>query len=384
MGNEDKRVSFDCAGQTLLPENGYVVDTLTINGIDISEFVIVTGTDLTAMEKLLVPKIQEQIARITGITIPVVSASEPEAQYEILAGNTGRAATSVALEAGRATAKFADGKLALVENGTTLGTGSREFFDKEVEIMNSFLERGLHAYSENELDPEKNNERIMANGKAFYYIEPYPFMIGDEIAKSIEKDKKSVFAKAVKLAHETLPTDNITLSIHEDIPDTITIGNVTRPMSVGFGDGETYLATCPIAFPDEIQKRPIIHLPPTSVSQATPKGIEILTTNLDGVKVEQIDYRIAKFIREDMEKHLKGKKDSPLSIYDLTILSDWLNIWSPPRVDCKYVSDKGYLKQFAAVIYEGLWSFHKEGRLHWILGKKTNNPTQSITRFWID
>ena len=278
----------------------------------------------------------------------------------------------------------ADGKLATVENGTTLGTGSAEFYKKEVEIMNGFLERGLHAYSENEIEPAKNSARIMKNGKAFYYIEPYPFMIGDEIAKSEDKDKKTVFAQAVKNAHETLPTDNITLSIHEDIPDTITIGNITRPMSVGFGDGETYLATCPIAFPDEIQKRPIIHLPPTSVSQATPKGIEILTTNLDGVRVEQIDYRVAKFIREDMEKHLKGKKDSPLSIYDLPILSDWLNIWSPPRVECKYVSDKGYLKQFAAVIYEGLWSFHKEGRLHWILGKKTNNPTQSITRFWID
>ena len=275
------------------------------------------------------------------------------------------------------------GKLATVENGTTLGTGSAEFFEKEVEIMNSFLERGMHPYSECELDPKKNPSKILKNGGTFYYIEPYPFMIGEELHNSTEENKREAFAKAVLNAHSTLPTDNITLSVHADIPDTIAIGNVTRPMSVGFGDGETYLATVPFAFPEDIQKRPIIHLPPTSVSTVTPKGLNVHTTTMPGVKVEQIDYRVAKFIRDEMETRLKGQKDSPLSIYDLPILSDWLNIWSEPRVDCKYVWDKGYLKQFAAVIYEGLWSFHKEGRLHSILGNKTNGNGK-ITRFWID
>ncbi len=116
--------------QAELPENGYVVDILTINGIDISEFVIVKGTDLTSMEKLIVPKIQEQIARITGITIPVVEASEPEVQYEILVGNTGRAATSVELVEGRATAKFADGKIVLYGNGEYATTYSLKFFNE--------------------------------------------------------------------------------------------------------------------------------------------------------------------------------------------------------------------------------------------------------------
>ncbi len=275
------------------------------------------------------------------------------------------------------------GKLALVENGTTRGTGSDDFFKKEVEIMNSFLDSGLHAYTENDLDPKLNSKRIMKNGKAFYYIEPYAFMIGDELRSYMGEDKRAAFAKAVRNAHSALPTDNVTLSIHADIPDTIAVGNVTRPMSVGFGDGETYLATVPMAFPEEIQTRPVIHLPPTSVSTVTPKGLCIHSTSIDGVKVEQIDYRVAKFIRDEMEERLRGQKDAPLSIYDLPILSDWLNVWSEPRVDCKYVSDKGYLKPFAAVIYEGLWSFHKEGRLHSILGNKTNKPGK-ITRFWID
>lgn len=278
----------------------------------------------------------------------------------------------------------ADGKLATVENGTTLGTGSPEFFEKEVELMNAFLERGMHAYSENELDPKINTERIMKNGKAFYYIEPYPFMMGDQIAKSNDSDKRQAFADAVKYAHTTLPTDNITLSVHSDIQNVIAIGNITRPMSCGFGDGETYLATCPLAFPEEIQSRPIIHLPPTSISTATPNGIKIHTTHLDDVKVEPIDYRVKKFIREELEKALVGKADSPVSVYDLPILSDWLKIWSEPMVECKYQSGKGPLKMFAAVIYEGLWSFHKEGRLHSVLGRKTNNKNQYITRFWID
>jgi glucosamine--fructose-6-phosphate aminotransferase (isomerizing) len=275
-------------------------------------------------------------------------------------------------------------KLAVVENGTTLGTGSKDFFAKETEIMNSFLDRGMHAYTEDELPTEDDSPRLMKNGKVFYYIEPYAFMIGDEIHNSSAIDKRLAFAEAVKNAHSTLPTDNITLSIHADIPDTIAIGNITRPMTVGFGDGETYLATCPIAFPDDIQKCPVLHLPPTSVSTVTPSGVQIHTTKLDGVRVEQIDYRVAKFIREEMEMRLTGKENAPLSIYDLPILDSWLNIWSEPRVDCKYISNSGKLKQFAAVIYEGLWSFHKEGRLHLVRGRKTNNPNQYITRFWVD
>lgn len=278
----------------------------------------------------------------------------------------------------------ADGKLACVENGSTLGTGSNEFYAKETEIMNEFLSRGLIPDSASELDPEKNLNHVMTNGKTFYFIDPYPFIMGDEIAKAKSEDKRKVFVDAAIKAHSLLPTDNICVSVHEDIPDTIVIGNITRPMTIGFGDGETYLCTCPWGLPDEIQKRPILHLPPTSVSTVTPEGVQVHTTHLDGVKVEQIDYRVEKFIRDEMERLLVGKEDAPLSIYDLPILSDWLNIWSAPRVDCKYVSDKGYLKQFAAVIYEGLWSFHKEGRLHSILGRKTNRPEQFITRFWID
>ena len=276
------------------------------------------------------------------------------------------------------------GKLAVVENGTTLGTGSDEFYAKEREIMNSFLDRGMHAYSEDELPFKPESPRIMKNGKIFYYIEPYPFMIGDELHNSSAENKRLAFAEAVKNAHATLPTDNITLSVHADIPDTIAIGNITRPMTVGFGDGETYLATCPIAFPEEIQKRPVLHLPPTSVSTVTPEGVQIHTTTIDGVKVEQIDYRVAKFIRDEMEARLTGKENEPLSIYDLPILDSWLDIWSEPRVDCKFISEAGKLKQFAAVIYEGLWSFHKEGRLHSIRGRKTNNQNQFITRFWVD
>ncbi len=112
-----------------LPENGYVVDTLTINGIDISQFVIVTGDNLSSMEKLMVPKLQEQIARVCGVTIPVVASTEPEAQYEILIGNTGRAATSAELAEGRVTASFADGKIALFGNGEYSITYAIKYFN---------------------------------------------------------------------------------------------------------------------------------------------------------------------------------------------------------------------------------------------------------------
>lgn len=100
------------------PLNGYVVDTLTVGGIDIAQYVIVQGDNLTATEKLIVPKLQAQIKRLCGVELPIVlSNAAAPAEYEILIGNTGREETSVALEAGHATVKQQGNKIVLYGNG---------------------------------------------------------------------------------------------------------------------------------------------------------------------------------------------------------------------------------------------------------------------------
>ena len=279
-----------------------------------------------------------------------------------------------------------DGKLALVLNGTACGGGTAEFYKVQNEIMNSFFDRGLKIKSAVfKNDPEKPSPRLLKNGYNYHDSEPYALIVGDAVKDSPKETICDDIALATKKSLETLPIDVITLCVHANLPDTITIGTVTRPMAVGFGDGETYLATCALAFPEEIQKRPVTFLPPTTIAQVTPGGLNIRSTSFEDVRVEQIDYRVAKLVREEMERVFTGKKDDPQSIYALPFHTDWDELmWQKPLVDSKYALEGSRLKPVACAIYEGLWSFHKEGRLHWVIGEDPRKPGHKQTKFWID
>ena len=169
--------------------------------------------------------------------------------------------------------------------------------------------------------------------------------------------------------------------VHANLPDTITLGTVSRPMSIGFGDGETYIATCAIALPEEIQKNPVMFLPTTTIAQITPDGLNVRSTAFDGVRVEPVTSRILRRVHDDIERILTGQKDDPKSIYDFPLTTDWVDMWQKPLVEAKYVLEGSYLKPVAAAIYEVLWSFHKEGRLHSTIGRRR---TTNITKFWLD
>ncbi len=272
-----------------------------------------------------------------------------------------------------------DGELALVLNGTSMGGGTKEFYDTSNSIMNGFLDRGIEIKS---AVNSQDRNRILKNGLSYHDTEPYALMIGDEVKDTPPEEMKEGIANATREALETLPIDVIVLNVHARLSDTITVGTVSRPMSFGFGDGEIYLATVPMAFPNHIQARPVVFLPPTTIAQATPRGLNILSTSFKETKVEQIDYRIVKTVRESMEALLS--KGEPISIYDMPFETsmEWAKHWRKPLVDSKYVLDGTLLKPSASLLYEGLWSFHKEGRLHSVLGE-TKNGTK-ITKFWID
>lgn len=114
----------------------------------------------------------------------------------------------------------------------------------------------------------------------------------------------------------------------------------------------------------------------------TPNGLSILSTNIENARVEDVDYRIAKEVRQYLECALKGKADNPLSIYDIVFDGiDWNKIFAEPFIDGIFSSGKGYLKPYAGEIYNALFSFHKEGRLHSVIGERLGNK---ITKFWID
>ena len=276
-----------------------------------------------------------------------------------------------------------DEQLALILNGTTRGTGNDEFYKLQNSLMNDFLDKGIKIKSAVPTF-SKNPKRILKNGLEYHDTEPYAHIIGEAVKNSSKETIKADIAKAARDSIEMLPIDIINLTIHSRLPDTITVATVSRPMAFGFGEDGTYLATCAIAFPEEIQNNQVVFLQPTTVAQATPNGLEIRHVGLKDTKVEQLTYKMAQRARNEMEKMLEGKKDTPVSIYDMPFYSDWDDLWQKPLVESKYVLKDSKLKPFASCVYECLWSFHKEGRLGMTIGTKTDNPNEKITRFWLE
>ncbi len=109
--------------EAVIVRSEYPLDTLTIGGVDISEFVIVRGSEMSATDKSLCALLQRKISLLCGVNVPMVSAKEPEQEYEILFGKTGREESSFDIPAGTAASRQTDTKLAFYANGEN-GSGA--------------------------------------------------------------------------------------------------------------------------------------------------------------------------------------------------------------------------------------------------------------------
>ena len=277
-----------------------------------------------------------------------------------------------------------DGNIALITNGTTGEVRGTEIFNDMNEIVRGFFEKGYEFKTALDLtDEEKQTDKtLLPNGQSYMSTEAYLFMIEEALKGVDEKDLRDALADATRNAIDTLPRNFVTMNVHAKVPDTITIGNIARPVTVGFSEGETFLASVPLALPERAQANPVVHIPPTSISRVTPKGVEILSTYLKNCRVEQIDYRIASDMMEFLEEKLVGAEENPISVYDVLFGDkDWSDTWSKPYIDSKYAGPRGYLKPYASLFYDALYAYHKQGRLHTVLGERKGHK---ITKFWAD
>ncbi len=126
---KNEEILYPSKGYTY--ESKYKVDKLTIGGVDISEYVIVSG-NLNAVDKSMVEYLRQQIANVCGAKLSTVSVYEEEATYEILVGDTSREETSKALEVGTYAMEQTENKLAFYGNGDLNVTYSIGKFVDEV------------------------------------------------------------------------------------------------------------------------------------------------------------------------------------------------------------------------------------------------------------
>ena len=120
-------VTTDASGEVtedpVVVKPDYVVKKLTVGGVDISEFVIVLGPNMTANERHLATVLQKKIYEVCKVEVPCVDYKQPEQKYEILFGMTGRKASEMSPMYGKGSGRQTEDKLAFIGNGTD-GNGS--------------------------------------------------------------------------------------------------------------------------------------------------------------------------------------------------------------------------------------------------------------------
>ncbi len=264
------------------------------------------------------------------------------------------------------------GKLALVLNGTLRDVNTPEFIENSVSIMQKFLDRGFEIKS---ALPGNGSFKALSNGKSFHDTEPYALWMGDRFEQGM--DLREAAAEALS----AMPADIVTMAVHADEPDSVTVGRITRPVVAGIGFGETYLATTAMAFPEHFEMRAVLPVPAATVGQARPGSYTVSHHALTGVRVEDIRPDIYARAYARLEALLTGQEAAPKSLYDMPFYTEWRDLWSKPYVDCRFAKEGGLLKPYAALNYEILWAFQQEGRLHSILGDRNGHR---IVKFWLD
>ena len=120
-------VTTDASGEVtedpVVVKPDYVVKKLTIGGVDISEFVIVLGPNMTKTEQYLATVLKNKIYDVCKVEVRCVPHTTPEQKYEILFGKTGRDASNLSPSYGKGSGRQTDTKLAFVGNGVD-GNGS--------------------------------------------------------------------------------------------------------------------------------------------------------------------------------------------------------------------------------------------------------------------
>ncbi len=273
------------------------------------------------------------------------------------------------------------GEFAFCENGTYYQVAAPEYKKNGEAILADLYRKGVTFTSAIGKPGDKWDDyhMLLPSGQTIHNAESYTQYIADAV-KDIPADRLAdAIAEKTAEALSLMPSELVTLSIHARLPDTITIGRVTRSMAYATLDGDTYLCTTPMGFPDEVQKQPVTFIPPVTMAQATSRGLTLLNLPIKGVRCEQGDARAEAIVRNHLEELLTAAKDAPLSLYELEAAG--LDLWHEPMIDCDIVSPVGKVKETAAVVYRVLWSFHREGRLHWVLGP---HGKLTMMKFWLE
>lgn len=264
---------------------------------------------------------------------------------------------------------------AVIENGITAQTATPELIERRNRTMAKYFERGDLISSA--LPPQENVRFCLPDGRRYHYIEMYAHFINE----LVEQQHKSV-SEALSIAMDEYPIDTVIGVLQVSEPDAITVGKITRPCSVGIGNGEIFFSTFALAFPEDAGKLNVFHLPTATVAKIRANKLSIYPYTFRNFNVENISPKAQACAYRYQEKILSEADEAhALSIDDLSIRKFWREMWTEPLIDCKYSTGEGMLKPYVCVTYENLYQFYKEGRLRSVVCREEGKrPTR---KFWI-
>ena len=222
-----------------------------------------------------------------------------------------------------------DGKLALVLNGTqgamvprTLSSEKAQDLDRDGVEWQAHLPQPLRGYP------------LLADGSCVHFTEMFTHLT----ERYVQHGKSPIDALAA--AHNELPVEVVSLTLHTDEPGCILAARRNMPMMLGRAEDGMYLASTAIAFPD----LPFIGIEPLPICSACtirPDGVSMFSLDPCAIPVAQIDMGMFAKAREILLNNLQ-KADGPKSLSAL-MAEDTQALWP-----------EGKLRQRTMLWYETL------------------------------
>ena len=156
---------------------------------------------------------------------------------------------------------------------------------------------------------------------------------------------------AMSKANGDMPSEVVGLILHEKHPDSIFVTRVNFPMMIGIAEnGDTYLATTALAFPDDVKFRVLEPLPPCATCEVFRGGYRVSTVPVEIDGVDPIGVTLWKRVYERAERLMTEWTEQPPCVQD--VIDGCADLW-----------DKTQPVQSPSLIYETLRAFRDEGRL---------------------
>ncbi len=257
-----------------------------------------------------------------------------------------------------------DGKTAIVLNGTC---AHDKYEPLRNATVNKLYDAGYHfrsaRFAEEDGYPQIKTGEYVAEGEAVAFDVDY------NMKKGLAPDD------ALAKSGDELFSDFVTLMLSLEDPDHIRALRTSRPMYVLKGEGESYMATCDFAFPENV-KGEVISIPASTVCKLGRGNFEITSAKTTVEEMKPLTPELYEIAYERMTKMLKGKASAPLTYDDVEVpfWKEMPELWG----------DSTYY-QFAPLVYETLSRLRDEGKLKMQIRSKANTWGQRNLAFmWID